>query len=550
MQRDLHPTILSSLEGIVDQMVWFRETWYEEVLRQLRQGLTKCYVVAFENRSAVSEATVTPHTLNFVKKLVSTFGIGVENVSAVSQQFSSAASESLARRAQMTAQDPVFQKMKQQFTKDFDFKISGATKLHNLIVLLKKWIKLLEAKTKLLPKITLIEEKCRFLSNFSLQTAEVELPGEFLLPKHSHYYVRIARFMPKVEIVHKLNTACRRLYIRGHNGKVYPYLVVNDANLTEARREERVLQLLRMMNHYLTKQKETSQRLLYFTVPRVVAVAPQMRLVEDNPASTSLLDIFKQRCAKRAIEYDAPITRYYDRLAAVQQRGSQASHQVLRDLLKDIMTNQVPRTILKEWAMHTFQDATDYWTFRANFTSQLALEGLAEYVLHLTRLNPDMMYIHKDSGYISVSYFKFDIDDQSGEFDANRPVPFRLTPNIAEFISQTGVTGPLTAAIVSAARCFVQPQFKLGSILKAILRDEFITWHKKKHDEASPGEPPTDMAGDRLLQLVNKAVMAITTRLQELATFDGAVSRVGKLVPLAHNFDNLCRMDPSWHPWL
>ena len=29
----------------------------------------------------------------------------------------------------------------------------------------------------------LIEEKCRFLSNFSVQTAEVELPGEFLLPK-------------------------------------------------------------------------------------------------------------------------------------------------------------------------------------------------------------------------------------------------------------------------------------------------------------------------------------------------------------------------------
>lgn len=66
------------------------------------------------------------------------------------------------------------------------------------------------------------------------------------------------------------------------------------------------------------------------------------------------------------IEYDAPVTRYYERLAAVQQRGSQASHQVLRDLLKEIMTNQVPRTILKEWAVHTFQDSTDYWTFRSN----------------------------------------------------------------------------------------------------------------------------------------------------------------------------------------
>jgi transformation/transcription domain-associated protein len=32
-------------------MVWFRECWHEEVLRQLRQVLTKCYQVAFETRT-------------------------------------------------------------------------------------------------------------------------------------------------------------------------------------------------------------------------------------------------------------------------------------------------------------------------------------------------------------------------------------------------------------------------------------------------------------------------------------------------------------------
>ena len=67
----------------------------------------------------------------------------------------------------------------------------------------------------------------------------------------------------------------------------------------------------------------------------------------------------------------------------------------------------------------------------------------------------------------------------TGELDANRPVPFRLTPNIAEFLTATGVTGPLTAAMVSSARCFVQPQYKLPSFLRAMLRDEYITWHKK-----------------------------------------------------------------------
>ena len=154
MQRDIHPTVLSSLEGIVDQMVWFRENWYEEVLRQLRQGLAKCYAIAFENRGSVNEATITPHTLNFVKKLVSTFGIGIENLSnsASSANFASAASESLARRAQATVQDPVFQKLKGQFTSDFDFSQPDATKLHNLIAKLKIWIRILEARTKQLPK--------------------------------------------------------------------------------------------------------------------------------------------------------------------------------------------------------------------------------------------------------------------------------------------------------------------------------------------------------------------------------------------------------------
>ena len=77
--------------------------------------------------------------------------------------------------------------------------------------------------------------------------------------------------------------------------QVYPYLVVTDSCMAELmRREERVLQLMRMLNHFLAKQKETARRFLCFTVPRVVAVAATTRLVEDNPQSLSLLDIYKQ----------------------------------------------------------------------------------------------------------------------------------------------------------------------------------------------------------------------------------------------------------------
>merc|ERR1711971_422814 len=582
MQRDLHPTILSSLEGIVDQMVWFRENWYEEVLRQLRQGLAKCYVIAFDNMGGVSEATITPHTLNFVKKLVATFGIGIENFSNSGSSYtgSSAANESLVRRAQASQQDPVFQKMKSEFSSSFDFTVPGAMKLQNLIQKLKKWIRILEAKTRTLPKSFLIEEKCRFLSNFSRQTAEVELPGELLLPKHSHYQVCIQRFMPRVEIVQKHNAAARRLYIRGHNGKVYPYLIINDSGLADARREERVLQLLRMMNHMLGKHKETSKRFLNFTVPRVVAVSPQMRLVEDNPSSVSLLDIYKNSCQKQGLDHDNPIARYYERLATVQARGGQASQQVLREILKEVQNSMVPKDMLKNWANQTLASATDYWTFRKMFTLQLALAAFAEFVLHLSRLNPDMIYIHQDSGLINISYFKFDVDDVSGKLDSNRPVPFRMTPNITEFVTPVGVSGPLTASMISAARCFVQPSFKIPSILRAVLRDEMIAWNKKNGSGASassgnggntPGNgnnasatggngssnenatnPNEQENRDRelIITLVTKAVTVITQRLTSLSSFDGVDSKVGTLVTTAKSHDNLCRMDPAWHPWL
>nr|XP_022907724.1 transformation/transcription domain-associated protein [Onthophagus taurus] len=550
MLCDLHTTTLSSLEGIADQMEWFREKWHEEVLRQLRQGLAKCYAIAFENRESVNEAKITPHIFNFVKKLVSTFGIGVEHVSSSTNMvFHSAASESLARRAEATYQDPVFKEMKVEFTKDFDFNALNSIKLHTLIFKLKKWIVILENHSKILLQSFLIEERCRYLATFTLKTGDVELPGEFLLPKHTHYYVKISRFMPRVDIVQKHNTAARRLYIRGHNGKIYPYLVVNDSGLADARREERVLQLLRMLNHYLGKQKETSKRFLNYTVPRVVSVSQHFRLIEDNPSSISLLDIFKKGCSKLNIEQDAPIRLYYDRLANVQSRGIKASHQVYREILKSVQTNTVPRTLLKQWAVSTFPSATDYWQFRKMFTLQLALSCFAEYVLHLTRLNPDMMYLHQDSGLMNVAYFKFDVDDSTGELDTTRPVPFRLTPNIVEFLSPIGISGPLTASMIATARCFVYPNFKVFSIMRPILRDEMVLSRIKKTEDPDVKEERLN-DNEQLIGMVNKAVTSITNRLNSLAHFDGVDSKVSTLVTAASSHDNLCRMDPAWHPWL
>lgn len=60
-----------------------------------------------------------------------------------------------------------------------------------------------------------------------------------------------------------------------------------------------------------------------------------------------------------------------------------------------------------------------------------------------------------------------------------RCVPFRLTHSIQDFVTKIGIQGPLTATMISAATSLTHPNYKVRSILCAILRDEFITWFRR-----------------------------------------------------------------------
>lgn len=548
--HEVHPTTIASLEAISDQMIWLRDYSYEEVQRQVQQALTKCYVSAFENASNIAEQTVGLQTLNFVRKLVMTFGVGITNVQGSSNArcgYYSTTMDYLALRNQAIIQDPEFQQTRVKFRGDFEESLLPNMKLTALITKLKHWVNILSQKKKHMPKTYLMEDKCRFLSNFSQHTADVEIPGDALMPKNTIYYVRIARFIPEVKVVEKHNISARRILIRGHNGKIYPYLVLNDSCLSDSRREERVLQMLRLLNHYLVTKKETGRRFLQFTVPRVVAISPGLRLVEDNPSSLSLIDILKRRINRNKssncdMDQDTPISEYYDKLIKLQTQGTPATQRNLRDILTDTQSKMVPKVLLKDWACQTYTNATDYWVFRSQFTYQLAMACFCEYVFHLTKLMPETVYIHQDTGQINVSFYKFDLDDASGELRANAPVPFRLTPNLSELITPNGLAGPFKGALEAVAHCLTNPESRVISIFRAILRDEMWIWTKRGQDTVE---------NEGLVMMVNKAINKIYTRLDTIATKERPnESQTSQLISQATNLDQLCQMDPAWHPWL
>lgn len=70
--------------------------------------------------------------------------------------------------------------------------------------------------------------------------------------------------------------------------------------------------------------------------------------------------------------------------------------------------------------------------------------------------------LQQNMGKLNVSYFHIDINNATGDLDANRPMPSRLMPNVSEFWTTISVSGPLAASIIHVARCFAQPNFKVG----------------------------------------------------------------------------------------
>ena len=58
---------------------------------------------------------------HYVQRLVGSFGITVDQ-SNISSGGGAMSQEALAKRAQAAAQDPAFQRLKNQFATDFDFR--------------------------------------------------------------------------------------------------------------------------------------------------------------------------------------------------------------------------------------------------------------------------------------------------------------------------------------------------------------------------------------------------------------------------------------------
>ncbi|VDO79164.1 unnamed protein product [Soboliphyme baturini] len=268
-------------------------------------------------------------------------------------------------------------------------------------------------------------------------------------------------------------------------------------------------------------------------VPDILPLGSGFLLVHDIPSSRTLLDFLNEHCSSNNFDLDNVYNKYFEKIAQQQIRNCQPSHQSLRDVFKDIQKTYIPRNALKTQLQLWYQDPTEYFVFRKQVALHLSVLNLSEFLFHLSSVLPEQLQFSMTSGAVTSFHFRFDINESTGELDANRPVPFRLTPALTEFLG-VSVLGNILPWMKLTAR--ILQHADLYDWLQLFLWEEYFAL--SNYSNAEP-----------LSNKVSKAVTAITNRLQGLANPDTGESTLSVLINAAQTLDNLCRMSPAFHPW-
>ncbi|KAH7722344.1 FAT domain containing protein [Aphelenchoides avenae] len=174
----------------------------------------------------------------------------------------------------------------------------------------------------------------------------------------------------------------------------------------------------------------------------------------------------------------------------------------------------VPTSLLSRWFHDRYPDPTTFWHIRKKMAAHFALLGISEYVFSMTAMDLDGLTVDLSTGQLFYTDFSFDIirkfsevnvedDKPELELECIRPVPFRLSSNIAAFLG-VSIEGHLCSAAIAAARCFHSRP--VDTIIRPLLWDAF--WKANNEHHANGDQQFVD-AVFRGLERVSKRVKGL-----------------------------------------
>lgn len=418
------------------------------------------------------------------------------------------------------------------------------------------------------PQVQSLDFLSHYLTEFQYgKFDDIEIPGQYTEERDTNQnFVRIQRFGPKVENCRSNAQCWRRITLIGHDGSKTAFSIQNPTS-RHARREERLMQVLRTFNGHLARKKETRKRNLSFYLPAAIPCSPALRLLESDPSGVFLSDIFEQHCEKTGISKEEPVLAVGEKVRSTLREFKQMHNRqpdqteywsLKRDLYDEIALKMVPDNVLTKYMVQTMVGPSELWRMRKQFATQLSATSFATYVFCLSQRIPSKFYLSRETGKIAMMELAPGFAGQVPVVSSQEVVPFRFTPNMQQFVGTTHMEGVMTAGIMSIGRALTETENELEHQLCLFSRDEVMTWLAMRNKLG-----PVD-AQFRSFVLQNndyiiKRAETLACKLERNQALNSetpwnpqngtVVQTVTNLLSTAMNPLNLVKMTELFHPW-
>eukprot|EP00494_Astrolonche_serrata_P027261 UN27524 len=209
---------------------------------------------------------------------------------------------------------------------------------------------------------------------------------------------------------------------------------------------------------------------------RHIHVGPGMTIQECHPTDISFSEILSRHLCQQRIDPMEPYLYWITNMKNIFIKDITKKQKELRTIYDDIRTKFIPKTILKEYVSKIVNGPSltprplsgDTWVFRLDFTRQLVCQNILWYAFSFNDDDIHSLTLRSQTGELFSSTFGINYDQ------IKKNIPFRLTPNIAEFLGPHVIRGLYCVSFVSGCASFLKSQRHFKNYLYLHIRDDLI----------------------------------------------------------------------------
>ncbi|KAI1319718.1 hypothetical protein EDD11_003412 [Mortierella claussenii] len=331
------------------------------------------------------------------------------------------------------------------------------------------------------------------LSNLSPELASIQSSLIDIPSPNQDAGITIQSFEQQVVVI-PTKTKPKKLTLLGSDGKRYTFLF---KGLEDLHLDERVMQLLRISNGMLQRDKDSNLRQLsaqHYAVVPLSDNSGMIQWVENTVSIFTIIAKWQHRelmCSRWMNDDNATgppqqpqrATEVYHEkaMAALKRAGLPSTHprrqwpkSILLDLYHD-MANDTPADLLERELWSSSPTPAEWWRKSVRFARSTAVMSMIGYVIGLGDRHLDNILIDFTTG--DLVHIDYNVCFEKGKrLRIPEIVPFRLSRNMLTSLGVTGVEGNFRIGCEQTMKVMRKNKEILVTLLEAFVYDPLVDW--------------------------------------------------------------------------